>query len=87
LEYLRKALEKKFKKSIEQLADELVFKPLEMRDTRFVWDAEMDEKGNAYKINRNTKANAADDLLTTVEDLRKVFGLCDQRRRIIKGRL
>jgi hypothetical protein len=58
------------------LAYELIFKPLDMRDTRFVWDANMDEsrfavgydaKGDAYKINKNKKANAADDLLTTVE--------------------
>lgn len=76
-EYLRKALEKRFKKPIEKLADELIFKPLEMRDTRFVWDANVnesrfavgyDKQGNAYKINKNSKANAADDLLTTVED-------------------
>jgi CubicO group peptidase (beta-lactamase class C family) len=80
LEYLRKALEKKFKKPVERLADELIFKPLEMRDTRFFWDAKMNEsrfavgydtKGNAYKINKNTRANAADDLLTTVEDYGK----------------
>lgn len=80
LEYLRKALEKKFNKPIEKLADELIFKPLEMRDTRFFWDAGMNEarfaighdaKGNAYKIYKNTKANAADDLLTTVEDYGK----------------
>lgn len=79
-EYLRKALENKFKKPLEQLADELIFKPLEMRDTRFFWDAGMNEarfaigydaKGNPYKINKNTKANAADDLLTTIEDYGK----------------
>jgi CubicO group peptidase (beta-lactamase class C family) len=80
LEYLRKALEKKFNKPIEKLADKLIFKPLEMRDTRFVWDSKMNEsrfavghdaKGEAYKIYKNTKANAADDLLTTVEDYGK----------------
>lgn len=79
-EYLRKALENKFKKSLEQLADELVFKPLEMRDTRFFWDAKMNEsrfavgydaQGNPYKIYKNKTANAADDLLTTVEDYGK----------------
>lgn len=79
-EYLRKALESKFKKPLEKLADEYVFKPLDMRDTRFAWDAGMDEsrfaigcdgQGNPYKINKNTKANAADDLLTTIEDYGK----------------
>lgn len=76
-EYLRKALENKFNKPLEKLADELIFEPLGMRDTRFVWDAKMDEtrfavgydkQGRAYKISKRTKANAADDLLTTVED-------------------
>jgi CubicO group peptidase (beta-lactamase class C family) len=80
LEYLRKALETKFNKPIERLADELIFRPFEMRDTRFVWDANMtesrfaigyDTKGSAYKINKNTRANAADNLLTTVEDYGK----------------
>ena len=35
-EYLRKSLEKKFKKSLEQLASELIFNPLKMKDTRFI---------------------------------------------------
>lgn len=79
-EYLRHALEKKFKKPLEKLADELIFQPLKMRDTRFVWDANVDEsrfavgfnaQGEPYKIYKNTKANAADDLLTTVEDYGK----------------
>jgi CubicO group peptidase (beta-lactamase class C family) len=79
-EYLRKALERKFNKPLEKLADELVFEPLGMRDTRFTWDAKMDEtrfavgydkQGRAYKISKRTKANAADDLLTTVEDYGK----------------
>jgi CubicO group peptidase (beta-lactamase class C family) len=80
LEYLRRAIEKKFNRPIEELARELIFKPLGMADTRFFWDAGMNEsrfavgydsKGGAYKIYKNTKANAADDLLTTVEDYGK----------------
>ena len=76
-EYLRKAIEKKFKKSLEQLASELIFKPLKMKDTRFIWDDKMDstrfakwhnEKGELYATQKNTNANAADNLLTTVED-------------------
>ena len=79
-EYLRRALEKKFNKPLEKLADEFVFKPLEMRDTRLFWDAAMsetrfaagaDKEGGFYKIPKNAKANAADDLLTTVEDYGK----------------
>jgi CubicO group peptidase (beta-lactamase class C family) len=79
-EYLRKALESKFKKSLEQLASELIFKPLKMKDTRFVWNENMDtarfakwhnEKGVLYETQKNTTANAADNLLTTVEDYSK----------------
>lgn len=76
-EYLRKALEKKFHKSLEELAKELIFKPLKMNDTRFVWDKTMDstrfakwhnESGGLYKTEKNLAINAADNLLTTVED-------------------
>ncbi|OMQ12797.1 serine hydrolase [[Flexibacter] sp. ATCC 35103] len=76
-EYLRKALEKKFNKTLEQLADELVIKPLKMTDTKFVWNnitdvsrfaIGYDNKGNAYEPTKNKTANAADDLLTTIED-------------------
>lgn len=76
-EYLRKALENKFKKSLQQLAEELIFRPLKMNDTRYTWDKNIeisryatgyDENGNAYKIQKNATPNAADDLLTTIED-------------------
>lgn len=76
-EYLRKALEKKFHKTLDQLADELLFKPLKMNDTRFTWDDKADHsryaigydnKGNPYEPTKNKKPNAADDLLTTIED-------------------
>lgn len=77
MEYLRKALEKKFNKSLQQLADELIFLPLKMTDTRYVWDHKVDtarlatgydREGNAYKTVKNKTPNAADDLLTTIED-------------------
>lgn len=42
-EYLKKALENKFKLPIEKLVDSLIFKPLKMKDTRFYWDDKMDE--------------------------------------------
>jgi CubicO group peptidase (beta-lactamase class C family) len=79
-EYLRKALEKKFKKSLEQLASELIFKPLKMKDTKFIWNNKTDstrfakwhnEKGELYETQKSTTANAADNLLTTVEDYSK----------------
>jgi hypothetical protein len=77
LEYLRKALENKFKKSLQQLANELIFAPLKMSDTRYVYDNSVDESrvaigydkdGKTYEPVKNNTANAADDLLTTIED-------------------
>ena len=77
LEYLRHALEKKFNEPLERLAQKLLFQPYGMKDTRFFWDASMDEsrfavahnkEGNPYDINKNSTANAADLLLTTVAD-------------------
>ncbi len=76
-EYLRHALELKFHKTLEELAAELVFKPAKMKDTHFWWDQLMDEKryvrnydqnGNAYETHKYFEANAAANLLTTVED-------------------
>jgi CubicO group peptidase (beta-lactamase class C family) len=79
-EYLRKALEAKFRKKLDQLAKELVFSPSGMNDTRFYWDSTMKEQrfakwhdgsGNVYETYKNEQPNAADDLLTTVEDYSK----------------
>lgn len=76
-EYLRRALENKFQKSLQQLADELIFRPLKMYDTRYVWDEDIDttrlaigydKAGNPYELEKNEIPNAADDLLTTIED-------------------
>src|SRR5690606_33868043 len=64
-EYLRKALERKFKMTLEELADELLFTPLGMKDTRFVWDSATDESrfakwhkksGDRYETYKNTTA-------------------------------
>jgi CubicO group peptidase (beta-lactamase class C family) len=80
MEYLRKALEKKFNKSLQQLAKELIFQPLKMNDTRYVWDKNIDtsrlaigydNNGKAYETVKNKTPNAADDLLTTIEDYGK----------------
>jgi CubicO group peptidase (beta-lactamase class C family) len=77
-EYLQKALESKFKMPLEKLADSLLFQPLKMKDTRFVWDNNVEEErfarwhdsegNNTYETDRNTTASAADNLLTTVEN-------------------
>jgi len=77
LEYLRRALEKKFNEPLERLAQKHLFQPYAMTDTRFFWDASMDEsrfavahnkEGRPYDIKKNSSANAADLLLTTVAD-------------------
>lgn len=76
-EYLRKALEKKFNKNLNDLALELLFEPLNMTDTKFVWDENKyasrfaigyNIEGKPYKTIKNKTPNAADDLLTTIED-------------------
>ena len=82
-EYLRHALEHKFKKPLEKLTDSLLFKSLGMKDTRQCWDSTMDEsrfalwhdhEGNKYEIPYKTGVSAASDLLTTIEDYCK-FGI------------
>ncbi len=77
-EYLRKALEKKFNTDLHQLADSLIFRPLGMHDTQFEWDSQTDESRFAHWFDKNgdeyikdfkdTRMNAADDVLTTIED-------------------
>lgn len=79
-EYLRKAIEKKFNKSLEELAKEYVFQPLGMNDTSYIWNEKKmadrivigyDKEGKPYDIVRNKTASAADDLVTSVEDYSK----------------
>lgn len=79
-EYLRKALEKKFHQPLEKLAAEVLFKPLQMSDTHYTWDAKVDERRYAVESDTNGRplpfpkyhtANAAANLLTTVEDYGK----------------
>lgn len=78
-EYLRHALENKFHRTLAQLADSIIFKPLGMKDTRFTWN-EADEYRFAYPFDKegkqldpakNTQANAADLLKTTLPDYTK----------------
>jgi CubicO group peptidase (beta-lactamase class C family) len=76
MEYLRRALESKFHRSLEQLADSLIFEPLHMKDSHLIWKDGMlshfavphNAKGEALEINKNTDPNAADLLKTTVAD-------------------
>jgi CubicO group peptidase (beta-lactamase class C family) len=81
-EYLRKALESKFHKPLEELLDSILFKPLGMKDTQY-WSEKLDmtrfarwhdAEGHEYKTSYKTAVSAADDLLTTIEDYCK-FGI------------
>jgi CubicO group peptidase (beta-lactamase class C family) len=76
-EYLKRALEARFGKPLEQLADSVLFKPLAMPDIQFYWRGPADtsrfafahdKQGKRYQIPAPTEASAADDLLTTVGD-------------------
>ena len=77
LEYLRRALEKRFNQPLDKLAQKRLFEGYGMRNTRFFWDASIEEsrfavahnkEGKPYHIHKNTTANAADLLLTTLDD-------------------
>lgn len=77
-EYLRRALEKKFKQPLAQLAQANVLSPAGMADTQFAWGQRTDasrfarwhdkDGNNTYTDHVIKTANAADNLLTTVED-------------------
>jgi len=81
-EYLRKALERKFKLSIQQLSDSLLFQPLGMKDTRHSWDNRID-KGRfavahdtlkkSYKLPKGNLPNGADNVLSSIKDF-GIFG-------------
>lgn len=77
-EYLRKSMESKFDVPFEKLVDSLVFKPYRMHDSYLTWNENIDiqnfagtydKDGNQYEYEKSVQANAADNLLTTVEDL------------------
>jgi CubicO group peptidase (beta-lactamase class C family) len=78
-EYLRRALQARFHRSLEQLADSIIFKPLGMKDTRLTWDSSFENrfayphnpKGQLLEPTRNKEANAADLLKTTISDYGK----------------
>ncbi len=76
-EYLRRALEKKFDRSFEVLADSLVFRANKMTSSNLTWDKNLEpanfagthnKEGVPYTYKKSTEANAADNLLTTITD-------------------
>lgn len=82
-EYLRKALEQKFQKSLGELSDSTLFKPLKMKSTKYKWKDTIDQSRFAFRHNAQKKeynnqggmkTSAAAGLLTTIEDYSK-FGM------------
>lgn len=84
MEYLRLSIEKKFNKPWGKMADSLLFKPLQMDNTTHSWDGKTnierfsmfyDAEGKQHILDDySTTDNAADDIVTTVEDVLK-FGI------------
>jgi CubicO group peptidase (beta-lactamase class C family) len=79
-EYLRHALENKFHQPLNVLLDVYLFGPLGMKDSHY-WSEKLDTnrfamwhdgQGNRYPESIQTPVNAADDLITTVEDYCKL---------------
>jgi CubicO group peptidase (beta-lactamase class C family) len=83
-EYLRKALESKFHKSLEQLAQEQVFGPLGMKDTHYLSTSNVDVSRYAPPHDADGRAiplpksfgmniNAAASLITTAPDYARLM--------------
>ena len=79
-QYLKKAMENTFHKSLAELSDSILFKPLGMKNTtytltetikntRFVFGH--DDKGNMYREQDLSNSNAPDNLFTSIEDISK----------------
>lgn len=75
-EYLRRALEAKFQVSLAQLLNTYLLKPLAIKNT-YYWSENLDTnrfaqwhdgQGKRYATSIQTPVNAADDLITTIED-------------------
>ena len=76
-EYLKRALENKFNMSLDNLADSILFKPLDMHDTWYTWNKNIDTSryavphetiGKVFEIPKNPVPFASDFLKTTIED-------------------
>jgi CubicO group peptidase (beta-lactamase class C family) len=78
-EYLRHALEHRYARSLEQLSDSILFRPLHMSETTYGWNPAMDTSRFAFGhdtagaiidngFRTMDRANAADWLVTTIGD-------------------
>ncbi|MCQ6959577.1 serine hydrolase domain-containing protein [Mucilaginibacter aquariorum] len=79
-EYLRRAVEAKFHRSLQQLADSVLFRPLRMKNTHYGWSDKMDstrfadphgKDGSLIPMKKNTSVVSADWLVTTIDDYAK----------------
>jgi CubicO group peptidase (beta-lactamase class C family) len=79
-EYLRHAVEAKFHRSLQQLADSVLFRPLSMSNTHYGWSDKMDstrfadphgKDGSLIPMKKNTSVVSADWLVTTIDDYAK----------------
>jgi CubicO group peptidase (beta-lactamase class C family) len=77
LEYLKKALEAKFREPLTAIVKKYLFDPDGMNDTHFYWDSAVSEsrygvahnqQGKTYPIRKNEETSAADLMMTTVHD-------------------
>ncbi len=82
-EYLRRALERKFDASLEELANALLFTPLDMQDTHYRWADGIDTsrfafrhdgQGHIYKEDTQAETSAAAGVVTTIADYSR-FGI------------
>jgi CubicO group peptidase (beta-lactamase class C family) len=76
MEYLKRAIERKLKRTMPELVQTYVLTPARMTSTSFSWnekDADrfalgFDRALKPYPIQKRTDPSAADDLLTTIDD-------------------
>jgi CubicO group peptidase (beta-lactamase class C family) len=80
-EYLRKAIENKTRRTLPELAKDILFEPLELADIAFTWNTNWNMDNVAYPYNKNleeydyaprTELNAAAGLQTTIKDYTEV---------------
>lgn len=76
VEYLKRAIERKMRKPMPELAKSLIFEPAKMTSTSFTWNEKAegrfaigyDRSAKPYPIPKRQDPSAADDLLTTIDD-------------------
>jgi len=77
-EYMRRAVEKKFGKSLDVLAKEQFYKKAKIKNSHYIWNDKIDEEkvtighdenGAPMDLEKQTEIYAANCMLTTVDDL------------------